>query len=141
MGFIGKIFSGIFGFLGSILKVFGIGKSSYYVELDDAASSAPSQPTPAPATPAPVEKVSPVPATATVTPEPAKPAPATTKKVKPSKATKTEPAKPAAAAKSAPEPTVEPFAPNFLMPQRSPRRRPGANMSEFMDMARQVKTS
>jgi len=57
---------------------------------------------------------------------------------------KVEP-KPAAAnaALNLPQPTVTTFAPKYLAPNGSStgRRRPGANMSSFLDMARQVKTS
>lgn len=58
---------------------------------------------------------------------------------------KAEPAKPAkapAASTNGQKPTETTFAPKYLVPTASnSRRRPGANMSNFLDMARQVKTS
>ncbi|MBW4578502.1 MAG: hypothetical protein KME42_02890 [Tildeniella nuda ZEHNDER 1965/U140] len=47
------------------------------------------------------------------------------------------------AALNLPQPTVTTFAPKYLAPtgNSNGRRRPGANMSSFLDMARQVKTS
>lgn len=47
------------------------------------------------------------------------------------------------AAVNLPQPTITTFAPKYLAPTGSSngRRRPGANMSSFLDMARQVKTS
>ncbi|HEY9295281.1 MAG TPA: hypothetical protein VIQ31_02705 [Phormidium sp.] len=120
------------------------------------------------AEPAPVAKATPTQAQPTVTvvepakaepkPEPAKaetkPAPAKAetkpaakaKKAEPAPAPKPEPAPtPVSAAatkgKTQPEPEKT-FAPNYLMPSGSNgRRRPGANMSSFLDMARQVKPS
>jgi hypothetical protein len=123
-GFIKNLIGGIFGFIGGL---FGK-KDEYYLELKEEAGET----VPAAAKPA----AAPAPAPATV-------APATVTKAKPAKATKAEPAKaakvePAAAKPAAPAETN--FATKYLIPTSSGgRRRPGANMNSFLDMARQVK--
>jgi hypothetical protein len=122
MGFIKKVFSGIFGFLGGILKIFGIGQSGYYMEVESSAPPTPAEPpkpaASAPAAPAPAAPVVPVAPVAAVEMPPA-PKPA--------------PAKPA--------PVMDTFATKFLIPTSSgKRRRPGPSLSPFMDMARKVKT-
>ena len=71
--------------------------------------------------------VTPAPATATVAPKAAPVA---------AKVTKAEPVKPVKIA----VPTETNFATKYLIPTNNPRRRPGVNMSTFLDMARQVKT-
>ncbi|MBD2294072.1 hypothetical protein H6G06_11355 [Anabaena sphaerica FACHB-251] len=118
-GFIKNLIGGIFGF---ITGLFGK-KDSYYLELKEE--------------------------TTQTTPVEAKPATAPTPKAEPVKATKAEPAQPAKAApaqpaKAAPvQPAVATettFAPKYLVPSSSGiRRRPGANMSSYLDMARQAK--
>lgn len=57
------------------------------------------------------------------------------------KAQAVKPAKPAKTVADRNGKADSTFAPNYLMPSASnTRRRPGANMSSFLDMARQVKT-
>jgi outer membrane biosynthesis protein TonB len=120
-GFIKKLLGGIFGFLGGL---FGLNKKSdYYLDLGETDSSSPA---PAKAEPAKAEKAKAEPAKA----EKAKPAPAP--------APKPQPAKAPAAPKSEPQP-VGGFATEYLVPTAStPRRRPGANMSSFLEMANQM---
>ncbi|MBW4690243.1 MAG: hypothetical protein KME27_00590 [Lyngbya sp. HA4199-MV5] len=117
--------------------------SGYFLELDDAKGIGNSVAAPAKAAVAAVKSEV---GKATAKPEPAKveaAKPTQTTKVA-ATAEKVEP-KPAAAnaALNLPQPTVTTFAPNYLAPTGSSngRRRPGANMSSFLDMARQVKTS
>ncbi|MBE9008046.1 hypothetical protein IQ259_24035 [Fortiea sp. LEGE XX443] len=148
-GFIKKLITGILGFITGLLP----GKKKdggYYLQLDESAA----EPTPAqkpaakPAAtsngtkatakaPEPELKAAPV-------AEPAKkPAPAA-KASNNGKVAPTEPAKaPAAAVATKKEPIETTFAPKYLAPSASTsngRRRPGANMSSFLDMANQVKT-
>ncbi len=133
-GFIKNLFAGIFGFFG---RLFGFNKSEYVLEFDSgsatvpAAKSQPAQPAktqPAkPAAPQAKAKAEPAPA------QPAKPA-------APAKESKPQPPKAAFQAKAT-EP-VGGFATRYLVPSpTSTRRRPGANMNTFLDMANQVKTA
>jgi hypothetical protein len=151
MGFIQKIFGGLFSLLGSILKVFGIGKKSeFYMELDESGAAAPE---PAqPASPQPQKKAeapAPQPAMAASAngqaaedkEPPAEPQrvisqgspagnPVVEKKVVPA----TEPKAPA----------VTNFATNYLVNPRTnsaPRRRPGPSVSPFKEMVRDMKRS
>lgn len=143
---LGSLISGIAAFFGGLL---GSKKadsapslapkakksSGYFLELDEAKGLGT-------AAPAPVEKAAePVAAQPVVAPPAAKteaapkPAPA---------APKTAPApEPVAVANTLnlPKPSVATFAPDYLAPSAGSngRRRPGANMSSFLDMARQVK--
>ena len=135
-----SLFSFVGGFLGSKKKQTAIegsasaprksGKSGYFLELDEAKGIgnvvAPIKAVAAPAT-AKAESKNGAIAKPIVAAEP-KPAP------KPAGAN---------AALNLPQPTVTTFAPKYLAPSGSSngRRRPGANMSSFLDMARQVKTS
>lgn len=146
-------------------------QKGYFLELDDSAiaqtNNGSKSAEPAKTEPAPVAKAAPTKAPETVTviepatveakPEPAK-AEAATAEAKPAKGktsikkakAETAPA-PAATPAPAPAPVAvqqkqpEPektFAPNYLVPTASnSRRRPGANMSSFLTMARQVKPS
>jgi hypothetical protein len=151
-----KLFSGIFSFIGGLL---GGGKSGgYYMDAGEA------QPAKAPAksadeAPAKAEPAKAEPAKATsVKTEPAKAEPL---KAAPTQATKVEaaPAKAEAAkadtatlngskppaspnvALNMPQPTVS-FATEYLAPKpTNSRRRPGANMSAFLEMAKDVKAS
>ncbi|AFY61057.1 hypothetical protein [Synechococcus sp. PCC 6312] len=115
MAILKKLFSALFGFLGGLL---GLGKKSgYYLELDEA-KSVPKAPAPAAETSAPVAPVkveTPAP-----TPNPLNlPAPTVT---------------------TNPEPlTTAPEAPAVPYFQFA-RRRPGANMKSFLELAKQVKT-
>jgi outer membrane biosynthesis protein TonB len=145
-GFIKKLFGGIFSFLGNL---FGFKKSEYYLELDESKGEQPAaKPAPAPkAEPAKVEKQESAPAPA---PAP-KAEPAKEKKTSSKKAKKTEqptPAAPAAAyngkvmSKEEVKKTSEAeggFADRYLVPAATtPRRRPGANMNSYLDMARNM---
>ncbi|NET73387.1 MAG: hypothetical protein F6K62_21360 [Sphaerospermopsis sp. SIO1G2] len=123
-GFIKKLIGGIFGFLGGL---FGK-KDEYFLELKDEVEET------TPAEPAPATKVEPAKPVAATKVETAEPVAAT--KVEPAKATKAKVAEPTPA-----EPTKETtFAPKYLIPQATNvRRRPGANMNSFLDMASQVK--
>jgi hypothetical protein len=124
-GFIKKLIAGIFGFLTGLLPGKNKG-SGYYLELKDEAA-----PQTAPAASNGTK----------VTPSPAPtPAPTANKaaKTKPSEA---EPTKAPAATTKPPAETT--FAPKYLIPSAATsngRRRPGANMNAYLDMARQVKT-
>ncbi|MFB2879012.1 hypothetical protein [Floridanema aerugineum] len=142
-------------------------QKGYFLELDDSATPQTtngSKPAETPkAEPAPVATTSPTKALETVTiiepataetktetkPEPAKaetkPAKTSIKKAKPAPAEKPEPAPtpaPVAATKEKSQPEADKtFAPKYLLSTGSNgRRRPGANMSSYLDMARQVKT-
>ena len=144
MGFIGKIFGAIFGFIGTIFgaigKVFGLGgKSDYYVEIDSSqdGGSAPST--------ASAPKAAVVAATAAATATAA--AVAATPVVQ---VAEPEPVKPvvSAPASVAATPVKQngkaaenvTFAPDKLLTLSSTggRRRPGPSLSPFKDMARQV---
>lgn len=164
-GFIKKLFGGILAFLG--FNKSGKDQASapktkkgggYYLELDEAQVAAQkgngSKATPAPKTES-APKAAPVAATA----EPAKAEPAKAEPAKVAVAPKPEPAKvEAAKAEPAPAPKAAPakpavstastngkstFAPDYLLSLASTngRRRPGANMNSFLNMARQVKPS
>jgi hypothetical protein len=162
-GFIKNLIAGILGFLTGLLR--GKKKNGgYYLQLDESGEQTPAL-TPKPAeTPKPTATANGIKATATaVEPEkkPApvaesepksekKPAPAAKAKAVKAKASQngkvapSEPAKaPAAVAAVKKEPTETTFAPKYLAPAATTsngRRRPGANMSSFLDMASQVKT-
>lgn len=140
-GFIKKLIAGILGFIAGLLP----GKKKdggYYLQLDE--SGAEVTPTPA-ARPAATSNGT---KATTKASEPAtKPAPAAkAAKVEASKngkAAPTETAKAPVAVATKKEPTETTFAPKYLAPSASTsngRRRPGANMSSFLDMANQVKT-
>ena len=157
VSFLKNIVSGLFSFLGGLVgskksqeaiaeaapKPRKARNSGYFLELDDAkgvsSAATPAQASkqePAKAEPAKAEPVKAEPAKAAVkskqikTPVTAEPKPAP---------------KPAAAnaALNLPQPTVTTFAPKYLASNGSSngRRRPGANMSSFLDMARQIKTA
>jgi hypothetical protein len=120
-GFIKKLIGGIFGFLGGIFSK----KEDYYLELKEETGQetakteslefkvTPTEPEPIQATKEPT--FNPDQATISKTPTPKK-----------------EPVKA--------EATETTFAPKYLIPKSSNgRRRPGANMSSFLDMAGKVK--
>lgn len=111
MNLLKKLFGAIFGLFGAIAKLFGLGKKGEFYIELDEGKAAPATP-----------------ATPTKTAEPAP-----------------QPAQPVAAAPTpiltAPaEPTPTPVAPSVPY-TRFARRRPGANMAAFLDMARQVRPS
>jgi hypothetical protein len=113
-GFIKKLIAGIIGFITGLLP--GKKGGGYYLELKE------EEPTTKPA-PASNNGTKPAPAVA------AAPAPAP----KPEKPAKAEPT---------PVPTETNFATKYLIPtaaNSNGRRRPGANMGSFLDMAKEVK--
>lgn len=117
MNLLKKLFGAIFGLFGAIAKLFGLGKKGeFYIELDEstAAPAAPPTTTKA-AEPAPTPESAPA-------PQPAQPVAAA----------------PTPVATASAEPTpVTPSVPYT----RFARRRPGANMAAFLEMARQVRPS
>lgn len=154
-----SLFSGIFGFLGGLLGSKKKGADSdtasgqpkpqkssngFYVELEDAkganSSSAPSQSAEPTAASAPAAKGE-------------KKSSKRAEKLAAAKAeagtnnNSAEPAKapqPAAVTKvlNLPQPTVTNFSTDYLLPaSTNGRRRPGANMASYLDMARNVKAS
>ncbi len=148
VNFLKNIVSGVFSFLGGLFsskksqnaiadaapKPGKARNSGYFLELDEAKGVGSAL------TPASKQE----PAKADAKAEPAK-------AVVKSKQAKTPAAEPKAAPKPAaanaalnlPQPTVTTFAPKYLAANGSSngRRRPGANMSSFLDMARQIKTA
>lgn len=126
-GFLKNLFGGIFSFLGSLL---GFKKSEYVLEFESAPSAAPA------ATTQPAKPAATAPAQAS---QPTATAPAPT----PAKAS--QPAAPAPSPK--PEPAKAPdlgsgVVSSYSLPAvTSTRRRPGANMNSFLNMARQVNPS
>ncbi len=138
INFIKGIFSAIFGIFGGKKEGAAKAKKSkgYFLELDDAKGvEAPAQPAAAAATPAPATASQASPrqekraALANAAQAQAAPAPA--------------PAAPAPApAPKKPVPTEVNFATKYLVPANTGgRRRPGANMTSYLSMARQVKVS
>ena len=144
VNFLKNLFSGLFSVLGGLLSskkkqdaIAGSapapkksGKSGYFLELDEAKGTGSAA----------------TPAKAVAAPTPAKAESTNGATAKPAVAAAPKPApKPVGAntALNLPQPTVTTFAPKYLAPTGSSngRRRPGANMSSFLDMARQVKTS
>lgn len=128
-----KLFSGIFSFIGGLL---GGGKSGggYYLELDEAQSEkTASAPKPAESKPAEANG------------KPAQAAPVATiaapAKVETESLNGSKPAAPANPL-NLPQPTVSNFASEYLAPKPSAgRRRPGANMSSYLEMAKTIKTA
>ena len=151
VNFLKSLFSGLFSFFGgsvgskkdqaaiegSAPKPRKNSKSGYFLELDEAKGVGSAAPAKSVAASAPAKSVAaPAPAKAeSNNGATAKPAVATEAKAAP----KTSGAN---AALNLPQPTVTTFAPKYLAQAGSAngRRRPGANMSSFLDMARQVKT-
>jgi hypothetical protein len=135
--FIKKLISGILGFVTGLLP--GKKKSNgFFLELDEASTGA------KPTVTQNGTKAVAVTEAPTVEKPPSKAA--KTAKVESSQngtAAKAEPT-PAAVASASPKvPTETTFAPKYLAPSAAGsngRRRPGANMSAYMDMASQVKT-
>ncbi|AFY80376.1 hypothetical protein [Oscillatoria acuminata] len=131
-GFIKKLFGGIFSFFGGL---FGSKKSGYYMELEESKGSTPATKPEAVQVeklkPLPTEKSEPAKVTKSKTTKkkaeskPAAPAPAPAVAIATS-----EPAKPAPAPKREATPVMV-----------TPRRRPGANMTSYLDMARNMQSS
>ncbi len=159
-GFIKKLISGILAFISGLFagkkadaEQSGAGKavkksSGYFLELDEAKSNGQSPAKTAASAPAKTEvapaKTEAAPAKAESTPAPAQPAKAEAVKAAPAKAEpvkavaqSTNGSKPAPAATPAPTATAA-FASTPTVPNTfGDRRRPGANMDYFLDMARQ----
>lgn len=135
MGLIKKLLGGIFGLLSGILKIFGIGKSEFYVELDEskAVGTTPAtQPAPVKVEAAPQAQASAVAEPAVVTVE------QPVNRLEPQPVTASAPAAP----KPDPSKSSDTFAPQFLVPKaQGGRRRPGPSLSSFMDLAREVNPS
>lgn len=144
MGFIKKLIAGILGFITGLLPGKKKG-NGYYLELDEVASDKkPAASNGAKAT-QPVAAAAPVQSIIAQTPAPTAAKGTKAKPAKNGKAAKAETAKaaPAAATKTTKPPTETTFAPKYLDPSvasSNGRRRPGANMSAYLDMASQVKT-
>ncbi len=142
-GFIKNLFAGIFGFLGNL---FGFKKTEYFLDLDDSQGSKDAKPSqPAKAEPAKAqaqEQKAAAPGAAKAEPAKATAAKPAQKAAQPATAAQNgQAAKPAAPAK-APEPAVSGFATRYLVTaSNGSRRRPGANMSSYLTMARDMKTA
>jgi len=136
MGFISKLFGGIFallgGIFGGVFKLFGLGKKSEYFLEADAATSAPA---PAKA-PVPAKMTKAETKTETPAPKPEAPAAASTN----GKVEKPAPTVAAATPVAAAEPQIKNFATNYSTNGTSSRRRPGPSLNPFLDMAKQMKT-
>lgn len=153
MGLIQKIFGGIFGFIaslfGSIAKVFGLGKSEFFMELTDDNQATVT-------TPETTSEVSNAaePATAVTKPGESKPASKTMKpeaiaQAQAGASTSVGPSRPlvsprsqeALAAAAEAQDGIKNFATDFLVNpklNRSPRRRPGPSISPFKEMAKSM---
>ena len=148
-GFIKKLITGILGFITGLLP--GKKGNGYYLELDEPASEKAPAATPKTPEVSPAATTNGTKAAASVAVDSPVNAPAATKTTKsePSKngkAPKAEPATTSAATSNGkkPAPAEETtFAPKYLAPSASSsnRRRPGANMSSYLDMASKMKTS
>ncbi|MEA5514915.1 hypothetical protein [Nodularia sp. UHCC 0506] len=147
-GFIKKLITGILGFITGLLP--GKKSNGYYLELDEPASEKAPAPTPKSQEGSPAATANGTKAAASVavnSPADALAAKNATKveSSKNGKAPQAEPTTAPAATsngtKAAPAETT--FAPKYLAPSGSSsnRRRPGANMSSFLDMANKMKTS
>ncbi|TVP63609.1 MAG: hypothetical protein EA343_07815 [Nodularia sp. (in: Bacteria)] len=153
-GFIKNLIKGILGFITGLLP--GKKGNGYYLQLDEpesekAPAAKPQEKEASPAATANGTKAAASGAvnSPAVAPSAQSNAPTATK-AEPSKNGKSPKAEPVAApaAKSngkKPEPVETTFAPKYLAPSGSSsnggRRRPGANMSSYLDMARQMKSS
>ena len=131
-GFIKKLISGILSFIAGLIP--GGKGGGYYLELDESSDEKAKENT---------NNMAETPVTAPVTQS-------NVAKVEPSKNGKAPEAKPALAVTAAVSdgikaPTGETtFAPQYLVPSASGsngRRRPGANMTSFLDMAGKMKTA
>lgn len=137
-----SLITGIVGFLTGLLP----GKkpsNGYYLELDEAATGAKPKDV-APKTTPKLAEVSNG-TKAVVAETVAKPAETTPtpKTATNGKAPKAEPANVPVAKAKPTQPTETTFAPKYLAPSASGsngRRRPGANMSAYLELARQIKT-
>jgi hypothetical protein len=146
IGFIGSLFVGIFGILGKLLPG---KKKDYFLQFDEAADKVQEKTQNVAEkvqekTEAATEKLASAAEAATSNKGQKKPTAKSEKKAK-APAAKVQPQKPAPApaanGKVAPK-SAEPvklFAPNYLLPKpTATRRRPGANMSMFVQMSREM---
>jgi hypothetical protein len=141
MDFIKKLIGGILSFFTGLLPK-KKKSNGFYLELDEAATGANPKPE--------AKKVEAKPAAAVngtkaapATPGPTAVKAATAKASKNGKAPKAEPVKAEPAIASTKTPTETTFAPQYVaasVASSNGRRRPGANMSAYLDLARQVKT-
>jgi hypothetical protein len=132
-----KLFSGIFSLIGGLLRR-KKSDSGYYLELNEAESGK--------AADAPKSVETKAPKTDKAAPKTDKAAPVAAAVAIAAPAVDTASlngSKPATANPlNLPQPTVSSFAPEYLTPKPTAgRRRPGANMSSFLEMAKTVKTS
>lgn len=136
-GFIKKLITGIIGFITGLLP--GSKNDGYYLQLEETGTgSAPVESQPV------VAKSNGTKAKAAETPK-SEAAPTLEKGVKKeaSQNGKSAPVPAPAASTKPATPTETTFAPKYLIPSGNAsngRRRPGANMNSYLDMARQVKT-
>jgi hypothetical protein len=137
-GFIKNLIAGIVSFITGLLP--GKKNGGYYLQLEETGTGS-----------APVVEAKPAAETSNGTKaavEAPKPEPSPVKAAKKEasqngKAAPTEPVPAPAASTKPATPTETTFAPKYLTPSVSGsngRRRPGANMNTYLDMARQVKT-
>ncbi|QOV24139.1 hypothetical protein [Anabaenopsis elenkinii] len=141
-GFIKKLITGILSFITGLLP--GKKGNGYYLELDEAASDTAPETTDKQPEVAPVSRsngsVAPVSGAVST------PVTTITTKVEEAKngsAKKAEPTTASASNGITTPPVENTFAPKYLRTSGSGsnRRRPGANMNSYLDMARQMKTS
>ncbi|WP_427161206.1 hypothetical protein ACQFX9_06335 [Aliinostoc sp. HNIBRCY26] len=144
MGFIKKLIAGIISFITGFLP--GKKNGGYYLQLEETGTGSAPVAAPKPAVEASNGNGKTAKAAETPKSESAS-TPVKAAKKEASQNGKTAPSAPAPApapvATKPATPTETTFAPKYLIPTASGsngRRRPGANMSSYLDMARQVKT-
>jgi hypothetical protein len=128
INFFKNLIGGIVGFIGGLLG--GKKQGDFFLELDETQS-----PEAAPAAIAAVAAVATPEAAAVGTPEAPAAAPKATKNAKKGSQA---PAAPAPGAISVPKPTVTFAEASKAAPVPTPRRRPGANMGAYIDMAKTI---
>lgn len=140
MGFIKKLFGGLFALLGALFGgiggLLGLGKKSEFFLEADGASEAKAAPVAKAAKVAKAEKVE-APAAKPAKVEAVAPATASSN----GKVAPTAPAAPAPVAAPVAVSGPKTFAPNFLTnTSAGSRRRPGPSLNPYMDMAKKMKT-
>jgi hypothetical protein len=146
MDFIKKLIGGILSFLTGLLPK-KKKSNGFFLELDEAATGANPKVEAKPAAAANGKKAA-EPVAAAAAAAPASPAPTTVKAdtakaSKNGKAPKAQPVKAEPASVTTETPTETTFAPQYVAASvagSNGRRRPGANMSSYLDLALQVKT-
>ncbi|WP_448561273.1 hypothetical protein [Trichothermofontia sp.] len=144
-GFIKKLFSGIFGFLGSLFGGKKSKDSGYFLEFEEAQSTGSASaklegaaPKAADALAAPAAAAA-TPVVAAATGQPETPTAPTPAPVVPPVAVMPKPT-PVVAAKPAVPAGPATFAPQYLAPKPSnSRRRPGPSLSPYLTMAKQMR--